>query len=161
MPVDQLHDIHCLLRLRPGETRSRGTQGSAHSDLGRPGERRTASRGGLRLRRPGPARAHQAAAPVEEYDISLLTGDVVHYTDGAGKQDTVTVDRPDGATVTALGADPGGRPHPYRMALAGPGAQVRLLDTLAPAIEADLAAVREDRRAPGGPGTPGLPVTNG
>ncbi|SFY02606.1 hypothetical protein SAMN02787144_1009186 [Streptomyces atratus] len=85
----------------------------------------------------------------------------MHYTDGAGKQDTVTVDRPDGATVTALGADPGGRPHPYRMALAGPGAQVRLLDTLAPAIEADLAAVREDRRAPGGPGTPGLPVTNG
>lgn len=37
------------------------------------------------------------AAPVKEYDITLLTGDVVHYTDGAGKQDTVTVDRPDGA----------------------------------------------------------------
>ncbi|MEU2840818.1 urease accessory protein UreD [Streptomyces sp. NPDC007076] len=63
--------------------------------------------------------------------------------------------------VTALGADPGGRPHPYRMALAGPGAQVRLLDTVAPAIEAELAAVWEDWRAPGGPGTPGLPVTNG
>ncbi|MFF9350025.1 S8 family serine peptidase [Streptomyces sp. NPDC014734] len=40
---------------------------------------------------------HEAAAPVKEYDITLLTGDVVHYTDGVGKQDTVTVDRPDGA----------------------------------------------------------------
>ncbi|MFE7357723.1 S8 family serine peptidase [Streptomyces sp. NPDC057543] len=39
----------------------------------------------------------QAAAPVKEYDITLLTGDVVHYSDGVGKQDTVTVDRPDGA----------------------------------------------------------------
>ncbi|GGV83371.1 peptidase [Streptomyces gelaticus] len=47
--------------------------------------------------RPGPT-DHRAAAPVKEYDITLLTGDVVHYTDGAGKQDTVTVDRPDGAT---------------------------------------------------------------
>ncbi|MFJ6712708.1 S8 family serine peptidase [Streptomyces sp. NPDC091265] len=37
------------------------------------------------------------AAPAQSYDITLLTGDVVHYTDGAGKQDTVTVDRPDGA----------------------------------------------------------------
>ncbi|MET9662219.1 S8 family serine peptidase, partial [Streptomyces sp. NPDC006510] len=37
------------------------------------------------------------AVSVQEYDITLLTGDVVHYTDGAGKQDTVTVDRPDGA----------------------------------------------------------------
>ncbi|MFB6818347.1 S8 family serine peptidase [Streptomyces sp. NPDC056347] len=45
---------------------------------------------------PGPA-GRQAAAPVKEYDITLLTGDVVHYTDGVGKQDTVTVDRPDGA----------------------------------------------------------------
>lgn len=32
-----------------------------------------------------------------DYDITLITGDVVHYTDGAGNQDTVTVDRPDGA----------------------------------------------------------------
>ncbi|MGW4047463.1 S8 family peptidase [Streptomyces sp. NPDC004721] len=45
---------------------------------------------------PAPT-GHQAATPVKEYDITLLTGDVVHYTDGAGKQDTVTVDRPDGA----------------------------------------------------------------
>ncbi|TXS38998.1 S8 family serine peptidase [Streptomyces sp. OR43] len=36
-------------------------------------------------------------APVHTYDITLITGDVVHYADGAGKQDTVTVDRPDGA----------------------------------------------------------------
>lgn len=34
---------------------------------------------------------------VHAYDITLLTGDVVHYRDGAGKQDTVTVDRPEGA----------------------------------------------------------------
>ncbi|MEV3933104.1 S8 family serine peptidase [Streptomyces sp. NPDC049944] len=34
---------------------------------------------------------------VHDYDITLVTGDVVHYTDGAGDQDTVTVDRPDGA----------------------------------------------------------------
>ncbi|TRV79754.1 S8 family serine peptidase [Streptomyces sp. 130] len=39
-----------------------------------------------------------AAGPVHRYDITLVTGDVVHYTDGAGNQDTVTVDRPDGAT---------------------------------------------------------------
>jgi subtilisin family serine protease len=39
----------------------------------------------------------QATAPVKEYDITLLTGDVVHYSDGVGKEDTVTVDRPDGA----------------------------------------------------------------
>ncbi|MGW1407701.1 urease accessory protein UreD [Streptomyces sp. NPDC002403] len=64
-------------------------------------------------------------------------------------------------SVTALGADPGGRPHPYRMALAGPGAQIRLLDTVAPAIEAELAAVWEDWRTPGGRGTPDRPVTNG
>ncbi|WP_405683476.1 S8 family serine peptidase [Streptomyces sp. NBC_00057] len=44
----------------------------------------------------GPA-GRPAAAPVKEYDITLLTGDVVHYSDGVGKQDTVTVDRPDGA----------------------------------------------------------------
>ncbi|MGC4945825.1 S8 family peptidase [Streptomyces sp. DT224] len=38
-----------------------------------------------------------AAGPVHRYDITLVTGDVVHYADGAGKQDTVTVDRPEGA----------------------------------------------------------------
>ncbi|MEU2024518.1 S8 family serine peptidase [Streptomyces sp. NPDC016469] len=39
-----------------------------------------------------------AAGPVHRYDITLVTGDVVHYADGAGNQDTVTVDRPEGAT---------------------------------------------------------------
>nr|WP_079185953.1 urease accessory protein UreD [Streptomyces sp. CB01580] len=47
-------------------------------------------------------------------------------------------------SVTALGARPDGPPHPYRTDLAGPGAQVRLLDPAAPAIEAELAAVWED-----------------
>ncbi|MFF1920338.1 urease accessory protein UreD [Streptomyces sp. NPDC058221] len=46
-------------------------------------------------------------------------------------------------SVTALGARPAGPPHPYRMDLAGPGAQVRLLDTVAPAVEAELASVWE------------------
>ncbi|MER7727556.1 S8 family serine peptidase [Streptomyces sp. NPDC096323] len=45
----------------------------------------------------GPAPAADRAASVRAYDITLITGDVVHYADGAGKQDTVTVDRPDGA----------------------------------------------------------------
>lgn len=45
---------------------------------------------------PRPTAGH-AAADVKQYDITLVTGDVVHYTDGAGHQDTVTVDRPDGA----------------------------------------------------------------
>ncbi|WP_406090952.1 S8 family peptidase [Streptomyces sp. NBC_01013] len=45
----------------------------------------------------GPAPATGRGASVHEYDITLVTGDVVHYADGAGKQDTVTVDRPDGA----------------------------------------------------------------
>ncbi|MFE7233676.1 urease accessory protein UreD [Streptomyces sp. NPDC002405] len=44
-------------------------------------------------------------------------------------------------SVTCLGSRPRGPHHPYRMDLAGPGAQVRLLDTVAPAIEAELAAV--------------------
>ncbi|MFB6876616.1 urease accessory protein UreD [Streptomyces sp. NPDC056323] len=64
-------------------------------------------------------------------------------------------------SVTALGAAPAGRPHPYRMDLAGPGAQVRLLDTVAPAIEADLAAVWEEWRTPDGPGVRTSTVTSG
>lgn len=31
-------------------------------------------------------------------DVTLLTGDVVHYTDGPGTNDTITVDRAEGAT---------------------------------------------------------------
>ncbi|MEV8225775.1 urease accessory protein UreD [Streptomyces sp. NPDC079167] len=48
--------------------------------------------------------------------------------------------------VTALGADPGGPPHPSRMDLAGPGAQIRLLATGAPAVERELTAVWESWR---------------
>ncbi|MEV6079508.1 urease accessory protein UreD [Streptomyces sp. NPDC052069] len=50
-------------------------------------------------------------------------------------------------SVTALGAVPGAPPHPYRTDLAGPGAQVRLVDTVAPAVEAGLTAVWEAWRA--------------
>ncbi|GGY98090.1 urease accessory protein UreD [Streptomyces nitrosporeus] len=60
--------------------------------------------------------------------------------------------------VTALGADPGGPPHPSRMDLAGPGAQVRLLATGAPAVERELTAVWRSWREPGvhggGPAAP-------
>ncbi|MFE4452345.1 S8 family serine peptidase [Streptomyces sp. NPDC056796] len=47
---------------------------------------------------PTPPTAGDRHGPeVRDYDITLVTGDVVHYSDGAGDQDTVTVDRPDGA----------------------------------------------------------------
>ncbi|WP_299539081.1 S8 family serine peptidase [uncultured Streptomyces sp.] len=46
---------------------------------------------------PTQAESRRAADP-QSYDITLVTGDVVHYVDGAGDQDTVTVDRPEGAT---------------------------------------------------------------
>ncbi|MER5552447.1 S8 family serine peptidase [Streptomyces sp. NPDC002793] len=47
---------------------------------------------------PKPPTAEDRRGPeVRDYDITLVTGDVVHYADGAGSQDTVTVDRPDGA----------------------------------------------------------------
>lgn len=49
-------------------------------------------------------------------------------------------------SLTALGARPLGLPHPYRTDLAGPGAQVRLLDTEAPAMEAELTALWEHWR---------------
>ncbi|WP_405456254.1 S8 family serine peptidase [Streptomyces sp. NBC_00101] len=47
-------------------------------------------------RGPG-AHAPQPAEP-QSHDITLVTGDVVHYVEGAGTGATVTVDRPDGAT---------------------------------------------------------------
>lgn len=50
--------------------------------------------------------------------------------------------------VTALGATPAGPPHPYRTDLAGPGAQVRLVDTAAPAVAAELDAVWESWLSP-------------
>ncbi|MFJ8859166.1 S8 family serine peptidase [Streptomyces sp. NPDC102451] len=48
---------------------------------------------------PKPSAAADRRAPEapRDYDITLITGDVVHYSDGTGNQDTVTVDRPDGA----------------------------------------------------------------
>ncbi|MCZ4118891.1 S8 family peptidase [Streptomyces sp. H39-S7] len=45
---------------------------------------------------PG-ATPRTAAPQAKTYDITLVTGDVVHFADGAGTQDTVTVDRPHGA----------------------------------------------------------------
>ncbi|MFC8449064.1 S8 family serine peptidase [Kitasatospora sp. NPDC057223] len=45
---------------------------------------------------PG-ATAPATAAPSATYDLTLVTGDVVHFTDGPGSLDTVTVDRPHGA----------------------------------------------------------------
>ncbi|MCX4680421.1 S8 family serine peptidase [Streptomyces sp. NBC_01433] len=48
---------------------------------------------------PGPRSAESRhEARVQSHDITLITGDVVHYVDGPGNQDTVTVDRPDGAS---------------------------------------------------------------
>ncbi|WP_349307821.1 MULTISPECIES: hypothetical protein [unclassified Streptomyces] len=45
---------------------------------------------------PG-ATPHTAAPRATTYDVTLVTGDVVHFADGAANQDTVTVDRPHGA----------------------------------------------------------------
>ncbi|MFF3559034.1 S8 family serine peptidase [Streptomyces sp. NPDC002574] len=45
------------------------------------------------------APAAPAASPAAAHDLTLVTGDVVHFTDRPGTvQDTVTVDRPEGAT---------------------------------------------------------------
>ncbi|RVX47781.1 subtilisin family serine protease [Nonomuraea polychroma] len=46
------------------------------------------------------ADSRESAPPepaLQEAEITLITGDRVHYVDGPGEQDTVTVDRPDGA----------------------------------------------------------------
>ncbi|MFF8556341.1 urease accessory protein UreD [Streptomyces sp. NPDC015501] len=55
-------------------------------------------------------------------------------------------------SVTALGVRPPGPSHPYRADLSGPGAQVRLVDTEAPAMEAELSALYERWRTETGPG---------
>ncbi|MFF5726997.1 S8 family serine peptidase [[Kitasatospora] papulosa] len=48
---------------------------------------------------PKPSATGDRPVPeVRDHDITLVTGDVVHWTDGPGGQDTVTVDRPEGAT---------------------------------------------------------------
>ncbi|MFC5786802.1 S8 family peptidase [Streptomyces aureus] len=60
--------------------------------------------GGLLLP-PGTATATSGTSPsavpsprTESHTITLVTGDIVHYVDGPGTQDTATVDRADGAT---------------------------------------------------------------
>ncbi|WP_238442260.1 S8 family serine peptidase [Streptomyces pratensis] len=45
-----------------------------------------------------PTSEDRHGSEARDYAVTLLTGDVVHYTDGVGNQDTVTVDRPEGAT---------------------------------------------------------------
>ncbi|WP_432164685.1 S8 family peptidase [Streptomyces sp. bgisy031] len=47
--------------------------------------------------RPG---AQASPKVSKDYDITLVTGDVVHYTDGPGTRDIITVDRPAGASGT-------------------------------------------------------------
>ncbi len=48
---------------------------------------------------PEPSATRDRPVPdVRAHAITLVTGDVVHWTDGVGGQDTVTVDRPEGAT---------------------------------------------------------------
>ncbi|WP_406384825.1 S8 family serine peptidase [Streptomyces sp. NBC_01618] len=90
----------------------------------------------------------QAAAPVKEYDITLLTGDVVHYSDGVGKQDTVTVDRPDGAVggvhVQQAGDDLYVLPDETNSLLAAGKLDRRLFNVSA------LAKMRYDDRKSGG-----------
>ncbi|MFE6668001.1 urease accessory protein UreD [Streptomyces sp. NPDC057697] len=114
--------------------------------LGRSGERG----GGVRAM----TRATYDGRELLVEDLDLMDPDVRELPGILGPHRVI-------GSVTALGTVPGGRPHPYRMDLAGPGAQVRLLDTVAPAIEAELAAVWAQWRADGGPGTPGRPVTTG
>ncbi len=46
---------------------------------------------------PGTDAAPRSGIRTESHTVTLVTGDVVRYADGPGDQDTVTVDRPDGA----------------------------------------------------------------
>ncbi|MDX6311731.1 MAG: hypothetical protein QOF44_1195 [Streptomyces sp.] len=56
-----------------------------------------------------PSGKPSVASSTEKYDLTLITGDVVHFTDGPGTRDLVTVDRPEGATggvkIQQSGAD--------------------------------------------------------
>lgn len=74
--------------------------------------------GGLLVPFAGPAAAAPApAAPGAEAPhsgirtVTLITGDVVRYVDGPGGQDTVTVDRPDGASGGVRVQQAGGDLH--------------------------------------------------
>ncbi|OSC61287.1 hypothetical protein B5180_36120, partial [Streptomyces sp. BF-3] len=42
--------------------------------------------------------APRSGVTTESHTVTLVTGDVVRYVDGPGDRDTVTVDRPDGAS---------------------------------------------------------------
>ncbi len=95
-------------------------------------------RGGHRRRRPAPRpEAPRSGVTTESHTVTLVTGDVVRYVDGPGDRDTVTVDRPDGASggvrisrrardVYVLPdrghhADRGGHPGPAAVQRLGPG----------------------------------------
>ncbi|MFG2432932.1 S8 family serine peptidase [Streptomyces sp. NPDC048590] len=74
----------------------------------------TAMGGGLLIPLQAAARPASSAGPApahdtRSYDVTLITGDVVHYVDGPGTRDTLTVDRVDGSEggveVQQLGDD--------------------------------------------------------
>ncbi len=72
--------------------------------------------GGLLVPFAGPAAAAPAAPHAEAphpgtRTVTLITGDVVRYVDGPGGQDTVTVDRPDGASGGVRVQQAGGDLH--------------------------------------------------
>ncbi|MER6189939.1 S8 family serine peptidase [Streptomyces cyaneofuscatus] len=60
---------------------------------------------------PAPAAPGTDAPRSEIRTVTLLTGDVVRYVDGPGDQDTVTVDRPDGASGGVRVQQAGGDLH--------------------------------------------------
>ncbi|MFF5335427.1 S8 family serine peptidase [Streptomyces sp. NPDC013181] len=97
---------------------------------------------------PAPTATGPAGAAVHSYDITLVTGDVVHYTDGAGDRDTVTVDRPEGATggvhVQQAGDDVYVLPDEARSLLAAGKLDRRLFNVSA------LAAMGYDDEKTGG-----------
>ncbi|MEV2243010.1 S8 family serine peptidase [Streptomyces sp. NPDC049970] len=109
-----------------------------------------------------PAAGSAAAAPepptardrhgseVHDHDITLLTGDVVHYSDGPGDQDTVTVERPDGAKggvhVQQAGKDVYVIPDEAASLLAAGKLDRRLFN-----VSTLVAMGYDDRRSPGIP----------
>ncbi|RZD82431.1 urease accessory protein UreD [Streptomyces albidoflavus] len=96
--------------------------------LGRSGERGGAVRALTRAR-------HEGAELLVE-DLDLLDPEQRELPGVLGPHRVI-------GSVTSLGVRPPGAGHPSRMELAGPGAQVRLLDRVTPPVEAGLAAVWE------------------
>ncbi|MBV1954271.1 urease accessory protein UreD [Streptomyces albidoflavus] len=96
--------------------------------LGRSGERGGAVRALTRAR-------HEGAELLVE-DLDLLDPELRELPGVLGPHRVI-------GSVTSLGVRPPGPAHPSRMELAGPGAQVRLLDRVAPPVEAGLRAVWE------------------